>query len=114
MRKVSASQTGRELLATETQAVDPVSRHRVEIGRIRMSLLAAYEVAGWVQQGSVELAEIGKNEVPDPGLVRFLVNTATVMLLSASAVAAAVTARKPLIRAPIAIATIFSCGIPDR
>jgi hypothetical protein len=65
MRNVSTSQTYRKLLAAEAEPVDPLRRHRVEIGRIGVSFLAAHEVGRRIRQGFVELAEIGKNEVLD-------------------------------------------------
>jgi hypothetical protein len=61
------------LFAAKTEPVDPVRRHRVEVGRIGVSLLAAHKVGRRIWQGFIELTKIGKNEVLDlPGAPRLV------------------------------------------
>jgi len=73
VRNVGPSQACRQLFAAKTEPVDPVRRHRVEVGRIGVSLLAAHKVGRRIWQGFIELTKIGKNEVLDlPGAPRLV------------------------------------------
>src|SRR4051812_43103420 len=62
IRNVCSRETQSQLLSAQTQAIDPLGGHSVEVSRIEMGLFSAHEVRGWIGQLPILLAQIGQNE----------------------------------------------------